>query len=431
MITVSTDEDEAELRRFVAERGLTLPVLKDPGGRVAASEYRTTGYPETFVLDREGRLLAARRGPRRVGLGGEARPLPLPARGRPDALIALVSDVPLPLQDRRRPRLRGRGSPPPRPSPPRARARRRARERARATLGSRWARAARRPARRRARPASRRARSGAGSARPPPPSGRAPARSRARLCPPSPRRGARTAGLRRGGPRARGPRRGCGPVEEERRVARDGSSRPGHRVRATARGSACRSTGTPGAPRLFEQADRDPQVVELVRPGERPEGSGEAVALRLDDPRPDRAGPRPDGAARLSAKRADHRRPPGPHHAGLLPRDRRERAAEVHLVVEVHADDRRGHGVRDVRGVETRRRAPPRAGPPRRASCGNARRRRRSAPRSRWGARRGRRGARGARPRPTSRTARARSPSVIARPSTAIRSFTRTRCGDV
>ena len=57
VITVSTDEDEAELRRFVTERGLTLPVLKDPGGRVAASEYRTTGYPETFLLDREGRLL--------------------------------------------------------------------------------------------------------------------------------------------------------------------------------------------------------------------------------------------------------------------------------------------------------------------------------------------------------------------------------------
>jgi len=57
VITVSTDEDEAELRRFVSERGLTLPVLKDPGGRAAAGEYRTTGYPETFVLDREGRLL--------------------------------------------------------------------------------------------------------------------------------------------------------------------------------------------------------------------------------------------------------------------------------------------------------------------------------------------------------------------------------------
>ena len=50
-------DQAAVLQRFVSERGLTLPVLKDPGGRVAAREYRTTGYPETFVLDREGRLL--------------------------------------------------------------------------------------------------------------------------------------------------------------------------------------------------------------------------------------------------------------------------------------------------------------------------------------------------------------------------------------
>jgi cytochrome c biogenesis protein CcmG, thiol:disulfide interchange protein DsbE len=57
VVTVSTDEDEDELKRFVSRLALTLPVLKDPGGRVAASEYHTTGYPETFVLDREGRLL--------------------------------------------------------------------------------------------------------------------------------------------------------------------------------------------------------------------------------------------------------------------------------------------------------------------------------------------------------------------------------------
>jgi peroxiredoxin len=57
VVTVSTDEDEAALRRFVAARALTLPVLKDPGGRVAAGEYRTTGYPETFVLGRDGRIL--------------------------------------------------------------------------------------------------------------------------------------------------------------------------------------------------------------------------------------------------------------------------------------------------------------------------------------------------------------------------------------
>ena len=57
VVAVSTDEDEAELRRFVAQYALTLPVLRDPGGRVASDEYKTTGYPETFVLDRSGVLL--------------------------------------------------------------------------------------------------------------------------------------------------------------------------------------------------------------------------------------------------------------------------------------------------------------------------------------------------------------------------------------
>jgi peroxiredoxin len=57
VVTVSTDEDREDLRAFVSQRGLTLPVLLDPGGRVAAGAYRTTGYPETFLLDREGRIL--------------------------------------------------------------------------------------------------------------------------------------------------------------------------------------------------------------------------------------------------------------------------------------------------------------------------------------------------------------------------------------
>ena len=57
VIAVSTDEDEAELTRFVREHALTMPVLRDPGGRVAGDLYHTTGYPETFVIDRDGRLL--------------------------------------------------------------------------------------------------------------------------------------------------------------------------------------------------------------------------------------------------------------------------------------------------------------------------------------------------------------------------------------
>jgi hypothetical protein len=62
-VTVSTDEDEEVLREFVTRYELTLPVLLDPGGRVAADAYRTTGYPETFVLDRRGVLLRHHVGP--------------------------------------------------------------------------------------------------------------------------------------------------------------------------------------------------------------------------------------------------------------------------------------------------------------------------------------------------------------------------------
>ena len=63
VVTVSTDEDQSELRKFVSQHGLTLPVLLDPGGRVAAGDYRTTGYPETFLLDRQGRIVRHLVGP--------------------------------------------------------------------------------------------------------------------------------------------------------------------------------------------------------------------------------------------------------------------------------------------------------------------------------------------------------------------------------
>jgi len=63
VVTVSVDEDGKTLEAFVKEHALTLPVLRDPGGRVAAGEYRTTGYPETFVLDRRGVLLRHYVGP--------------------------------------------------------------------------------------------------------------------------------------------------------------------------------------------------------------------------------------------------------------------------------------------------------------------------------------------------------------------------------
>jgi peroxiredoxin len=63
VLTISADEDEEDLREFVARYDLSLPVLLDPGGRTAAAAYRTTGYPETFLLDRQGRLIRHYVGP--------------------------------------------------------------------------------------------------------------------------------------------------------------------------------------------------------------------------------------------------------------------------------------------------------------------------------------------------------------------------------
>jgi peroxiredoxin len=54
VLGVSADEDEAALARFVEKAGITFPILRDPGGVVASGAYRTTGYPETFVIDGAG-----------------------------------------------------------------------------------------------------------------------------------------------------------------------------------------------------------------------------------------------------------------------------------------------------------------------------------------------------------------------------------------
>jgi len=52
----------SDAREFVREFGLTYPMLKDREGEVPA-DYGVTGYPETFVIDRRGRIAASRRGP--------------------------------------------------------------------------------------------------------------------------------------------------------------------------------------------------------------------------------------------------------------------------------------------------------------------------------------------------------------------------------
>jgi cytochrome c biogenesis protein CcmG/thiol:disulfide interchange protein DsbE len=52
----------SDARAFVREYGLTYPMLRDPAGEELA-EYGVVGYPETFVIDRRGDIVAVRRGP--------------------------------------------------------------------------------------------------------------------------------------------------------------------------------------------------------------------------------------------------------------------------------------------------------------------------------------------------------------------------------
>jgi peroxiredoxin len=64
MLAVNADQgDRAVVERFVREHGLTFPVLPDPDLQIA-DRYRVTGYPETFLIDRNGRIVGHEIGPR-------------------------------------------------------------------------------------------------------------------------------------------------------------------------------------------------------------------------------------------------------------------------------------------------------------------------------------------------------------------------------
>jgi peroxiredoxin len=64
MLAVSADADGRQVvEPFLRELGLTFPVLLDPDGQVP-SRYGVTGYPETFIVDRNGVVVAHEIGPR-------------------------------------------------------------------------------------------------------------------------------------------------------------------------------------------------------------------------------------------------------------------------------------------------------------------------------------------------------------------------------
>jgi cytochrome c biogenesis protein CcmG/thiol:disulfide interchange protein DsbE len=57
MLDVTSDAEN-----FIAEYGLTYPMLKDRDGD-GIEAFGVIQYPETFVIDRQGRIAAIRRGP--------------------------------------------------------------------------------------------------------------------------------------------------------------------------------------------------------------------------------------------------------------------------------------------------------------------------------------------------------------------------------
>ncbi len=56
VLAVSVDERGTDVAGFAKEQGLTLRVLRDPGGSASARALHLDAYPTTFVVDASGRL---------------------------------------------------------------------------------------------------------------------------------------------------------------------------------------------------------------------------------------------------------------------------------------------------------------------------------------------------------------------------------------
>lgn len=55
VIGVSVDRDATALKKFVADFHLSFPIARDPN-QVVASGYGTFKFPETYIIDRDGKL---------------------------------------------------------------------------------------------------------------------------------------------------------------------------------------------------------------------------------------------------------------------------------------------------------------------------------------------------------------------------------------
>jgi cytochrome c biogenesis protein CcmG/thiol:disulfide interchange protein DsbE len=62
VIGVDTFDTRTDAASFIRRLHLTYPMLRDPSGTVN-NLFGVTGFPESFVIDRQGRVAALQRGP--------------------------------------------------------------------------------------------------------------------------------------------------------------------------------------------------------------------------------------------------------------------------------------------------------------------------------------------------------------------------------
>jgi cytochrome c biogenesis protein CcmG, thiol:disulfide interchange protein DsbE len=55
VLGVSIDEDPAAYEKFIRERGVNFPTYLDPSKKIA-TDYGTSMWPETYVIDRKGKI---------------------------------------------------------------------------------------------------------------------------------------------------------------------------------------------------------------------------------------------------------------------------------------------------------------------------------------------------------------------------------------
>ncbi len=74
VLGIAGDEDITQVGEFLKKHPVKFEVLLDPQGAVG-TEYGITGYPETFLIDREGKIAAKYVGPLPAHGGGPAADL--------------------------------------------------------------------------------------------------------------------------------------------------------------------------------------------------------------------------------------------------------------------------------------------------------------------------------------------------------------------